>query len=144
MSFLSTVDLIDHQTGVDRSPAYLRRQKLTAKIDQQFALLADSGFGPTRHTWQKASDGSRVLVEKGIRLKRWWVKQADGKLILTVRYGSRPLQLAEGRNAILVVDEVQLAEVMYKMKAAVSAGEFDVLIESSVNGRKLVFKGKAK
>lgn len=144
MTFLSTVDLIDHQAAVDRSPTYLRRQKLIAKIDQQLALLADRGFRPTRHTWQKAADGSRVLVEKGISLKRWWVKQADGKLILTVRYGSKPLQLAEGRNAILVVDEVQLAEVMSKMKAAVSAGEFDVLIESSVNCRKLVFKGKAK
>lgn len=144
MSFLSTVNLINHQAAQDRSPAFMRRQKLVSKIDQQLALLADAAFKPTRQTWQKSADGSRVLVEKPIRLKPWWSRGANGKVVITVRYGSKPLQLADGCNAIELANEGQLFEVMTKLKDAVLLGEFDAVIESSVVGRKLVFKKTAK
>jgi hypothetical protein len=144
MTFLSTVNLISYQAAVDRSPAFQRRQKLVSKIEQQLALLSDAAFRPTRQIWQKAADGSLALVQKEVRLKPWWSKAANGKVVVTVRYGSKPLQLSDGCNAIELAEESQLPEVLTKLKEAVLLGEFDAVIESSVADRKLVVKKKDK
>ena len=34
------------------------------------------------------------------RIKRWWIEREDGSVHLTVRYGSKPLEFAKGKNAI--------------------------------------------
>ena len=64
--------------------------------------------------------------------------------MVTVRYGSKRLQLSDGCNAIELAEESQLPEVLTKLKEAVLLGEFDAVIEGSVAGRKLVFKRKDK
>ncbi|MFE2008994.1 DUF6641 family protein, partial [Pseudomonas guariconensis] len=71
------------------------------------------------------------------RIKRWWVANSDGTVQLTVRYGSKPLELAKGKNAIQCSDIKEISMVLGKVKEAVLNGELDAMLETvTVAGRK--------
>ncbi len=44
--------------------------------------------------------GIQRKVEVAKRVKRWWTASVDGRINLVVRYGSKPLEFAKGKNAI--------------------------------------------
>ena len=136
MSFLSNVTLSQYSGKELRNPAAMRRHKLSEKIEQQLKLVADPNYRPTKTVWNVAEDGSERLFEKPMRIKRWWVEKIDGTVLLTVRYGSRPLELAKGKNAIELADKQHLLDALTKLKAAVLIGEFDSLIENNLHVRR--------
>ena len=41
-----------------------------------------------------------TLVQRSERIRRWWSVKADGTVQLTMRYGSKPLELAKGKYAV--------------------------------------------
>ena len=46
-----------------------------------------------------------------------------------VRYGSKPLEFAKGKNAIELANEAEVADVLCKVREAAEDGELDALIE---------------
>ncbi len=60
----------------------------------------------------------------------FWVNET-GKLNLAVRYGSKVLELAKGKNAIELTTGDELIAVLAKLKDAVLAGELDTQIEAT-------------
>ena len=73
-----------------------------------------------------------------MRIKRWWVEKVDGTVLLTVRYGSRPLELAKGKNAIELASMEALELTLRNLKLAVLSGELDQVLlgQVSYGGRK--------
>jgi hypothetical protein len=138
MSFLSNVTLSQYSGKELRNPAAMRRHKLSEKIEQQLKLVADPNYRPTKTVWNVAEDGSERLFEKPMRIKRWWVEKVDGTVLLTVRYGSRPLELAKGKNAIELTSKEALELTLRNLKLAVLSGELDQLLLAQVRygGRK--------
>ena len=65
-------------------------------------------------------------------------------MLLTIRYGAKVLQLAEGKNAIELSSTNEVAEVLGKVRIAVLAGELDAEISAVLGLRKLVFEVKGK
>ena len=63
------------------------------------------------------------------RLKRWWVQSSDGKINLVIRYGSKLLEFAKGKNAIELNGEAEVLEVLAQMKEAADSGELDAILE---------------
>ena len=60
-----------------------------------------------------------------------------------VRYGSKPLEFAKGKNAIELANEAEVADTLRKVREAVELGELDVLIEQQAQfGRRLTLKNK--
>jgi hypothetical protein len=59
---------------------------------------------------------------------------------LTIKYGSKVLEIAKGKNAIEVTDGAQLLKALNHVKDAVIAGELDTQIESAANTVKARFK----
>jgi hypothetical protein len=143
MSFLSNVTLSQYSGKELRNPAAMRRHKLSEKIEQQLKLVADPNYRPTKIIWNVAEDGSERLFEKPMRIKRWWVEKVDGTVLLTVRYGSRPLELAKGKNAIELASEAEVGNTLRRLHEAVQLGELDELIEQQVRfGRQVTQKSK--
>ena len=52
------------------------------------------------------------------RVKRWWTASVDGKIDLVVRYISKSLEFAKGKNAIKVGTEAEVADVLAKVLEA--------------------------
>jgi hypothetical protein len=76
-------------------------------------------------------------VETQIQVKQWWFTTDAGKLAVSVRYGSKVLELIKGKYAIEVAHEKDLAKTLDVIKSAVLAGELDAQIATaSVNLRK--------
>ena len=78
-----------------------------------------------------AETGVRKSVEAQKRVKAWWFTGENGKLVLSLRYGSRVLELAKGKAAVEVTASKDLVPTLETLKAAVLAGELDAQIESA-------------
>ena len=136
MAVLNSFKFVSYQPINNSSAEATRRRKLVAKIDEQLALAANADYQPTKIKRVKDADGNVEKVEVAKRIKRWWSATADGKLNLTVRYGSKPIEFAKGKNAIELDSEEQVAATLLKVKDAVNAGEFDKLIDASLAASK--------
>src|SRR6056297_2500870 len=132
MSLLNSLKLVSFSPANNNTVEAQRRQKLIVKIDEQLALAANADYKPTIIKRVKDADGNVQKVEVEKRVKRWWSTTADGKINLTVRYGSKPIEFAKGKNAIELDGEEKVAATLLKVKEAVQAGEFDKLIETSL------------
>ncbi len=132
MTVLNSLKLVSFSPANNNTTEATRRRKLVAKIEEQLALAANADYQPTTIKRVKDADGNVEKVEVAKRIKRWWSATADGKVNLTVRYGSKPIEFAKGKNAIELDSEEQVAATLLKVKEAVNAGEFDKLIDASL------------
>ena len=132
MTVLSSFKFVSYQPNNNSSAEATRRRKLVAKIEEQLELAANADYQPTKIKRVKDADGNVERVEVAKRVKRWWSATADGKINLTVRYGSKPIEFTKGKNAIELDSEEQVAATLLKVKEAVQAGEFDKLIDASL------------
>ena len=77
-----------------------------------------------------------VGVEK--RVLRWWCMSTDGTVQLTVRYGSRVLELAKGMDAVELASADELVPVLEQFKAAAELGEMDDMVAAQLAKTKRV------
>jgi hypothetical protein len=132
MTLLNAFTLTRYETDNQLSPTLHRRRKLVAKIAEQIRYATDSEYQPTKQTWHKDAEGREQRVTVPKRVRRWWTVRSDGTVLLTVRYGSRALELAKGKNAIAVNSVKELPTVLKRLSEAVEAGEFDKLLDEQV------------
>ena len=74
-------------------------------------------------------------------MKAWWFVAENGKLVLSVRYGTKVLELAKGKVAVEVGGEKDLVPVLEVLKGAVLGGELDAQIEVAANRLRDGFRG---
>ena len=143
MSMLSTLNLVAFTPANPSNPVINRRKKLLAKLDEQIELATNPQFTPTKHKWVTDSEGNQKKIEVAKRVKRWWMASSNGKVNLVIRYGTKPLEFAKGKNAIELDSEADVAETLRKVRDAVDAGELDALIEQQAQfGRRVTQKSK--
>ena len=143
MTVLDTLNFVAFKPLANNNPIAIRRRKLIAKIDEQLQLASDKDYTPTQHKWITDADGNQKKVEVAKRVKRWWTASVDGKINLVVRYGSKPLEFAKGKNAIELVSEGEVADTLRKVREAAELGELDALIEKQAQfGRRVTQKNK--
>ena len=138
MSCISSVTLSVYTPNTQSSPIVRRRDKLAFKVEEQLKLAVDSTYKPTKIVWNTDSNGNQHKVEQPKRIKRWWIEHTDGTVQLTVRYGSKALEFAKGKNAIVLKCKEDVEPTLRKLKLAVLAGEFDNMLEQQVGvGRRI-------
>ena len=114
----------------------VRRNKLVRRLWEQMELAkaqqAGTHFAPIKFRSIADPDtGIRRQVEMPKRVKPWWFVTDTGKLVLSVRYGTKVLELAKGKVAVEVGVEKDLVPTLELIKRAVEAGELDVQIEAA-------------
>lgn len=123
-----------------------RRNKLIAHLQEQLEMVRAETEGKAytvnKRKWLRNDDGSKVAVEVSKRLKAWYSTQANGSVLLTVRYGSKPIEFEKGKAAIVVKSRDDLLVLIPKLIAAVEAGDFDSYI-NSVTKQRIVGKKSA-
>ncbi len=138
MSFLDALKLVEFKPQHASGAVFVRRRKLADKIAQQINLASDAAYAPTKIVTVKDENGNEQRREVAKRIKRWWVTNADGSVQLTVRYGSKPIEFAKGKNAIELSSASEIVPTLTAISDAVMNGELDAaLAVSSVFGRKL-------
>ena len=112
----------------------LRRNKLAKRLWEQIELAKAQGagthFAPIKlRSIVDPETGLRRQVEVAKRVKQWWFVADTGNLALSVRYGTKVLELAKGKVAVEVGSEKDLVPTLELIKRAVEAGELDAQIE---------------
>jgi hypothetical protein len=65
------------------------------------------------------------------RVRQWWFVSDTGKVCLQVRYGTRVLELAKGKNSIDVGTNAELLGVLETVRKCVELGELDAQIDAA-------------
>jgi hypothetical protein len=144
MTVIAKLKLVSSKKERIVSPIVARRNKLAGKIEEQllFATAQRDGqiYAPKRlkNIVDKAT-GERKTVEATKRIKEWYWTNSTGKIHLSVRYGSKTLELAKGKNAIELNSGDELLATLVTLKDAVIAGELDDAIAQASDKLKAGF-----
>ena len=136
MSALSGLKLVAAKRPQTAAPAVVRRAKLAGLLEEQMELVRANAAGTTyspirvRSVLDKAT-GLRSSVQHAKRVKQWWFVADTGRVCLQVRYGTRVLELAKGKNSIDVGTNAELLTVLETVKKCVELGELDTQIEAA-------------
>jgi len=136
MNTLAKLKLVNSKRSRTVSPTVHRRNKLIAKIAEQIDLATAQNEGrlyaPKRlKTVTNADTGERRTIETTKRVKEWFWTTDSGKINFSVRYGSKVIELAKGKNAVEVANRGELIDSLTLIKDAVLAGELDAQISAA-------------
>jgi len=145
---MSTLDGLKLTTA--KKPTHIpaivfRRNKLSSKLWEQIQL-AKSHIDGTPFVVKKfrsvvdKETGLRKQVEMPKRIREWWFRNDAGKVCVSVKYGTKVIELAKGKHSVEVESAQALVKALELVKQAVEAGELDTQIETASGALKLGFK----
>ena len=144
MSTLAQLKLTAQSKPAQMSSVQERRNKLAKRVWEQIELAKAQAQG-TQYTPIKfrtvtdSETGARKQIETTKRVKQWWFTADNGKLALSVRYGTKVLELAPKKFAVEIATNKDLVTTLELIKGAVLNGELDNAIDSAAVKLKLGF-----
>ena len=96
MSGLKAFNIVAMPKNLHSDPILKRRGKMLAQLEQQLSLANDAGYMLIVQKWKRNAEGVKELVE---HRKRWWLTDVAGDTLFVMRYGSRPLEIDNGKTA---------------------------------------------
>jgi len=138
MSTLAQLKLTAQSKPAQMSAIQQRRNKLVKRVWEQMELAKaqtqGSHYAPTKfRTVTDSATGARKQVETSKRVKQWWFTTETGKLALSIRYGSKVLELAPKKFAVELASDKDLVATLELIKTAVLNGELDTAIDLAAN-----------
>jgi hypothetical protein len=145
MSTLSTLKLVAVKKPTHMPAIVIRRNKLSSKLWEQIQLAKSQVDGtPFVVTKYKSivdkETGLRKQVEMPKRIKPWWFQSEQGKVCVSVKYGSWTIELAKGKPSVEVASAQDLIKTLETIKTAVEVGELDTQIETASASLRSGFK----
>ena len=145
MSALTSLKLVCAKKPTNIPPVVLRRNKLSAKLWEQIELARGQTTGKPfvvikNRTIKDSETGLRKVVEVPKRLRPWWWISESGKVCVSVRYGSKVLELSKGKSAVEVASPEDLIKTLETVRSAVEAGDLDAQIEAASGVLKAGFR----
>ena len=139
--------LIVNAQADQKTPMVVRRSKLTGKVDLQIALAKaqteGADFAATRKkTVIDRETGLKKRVDAAMTVRPWWWTNQAGAVVLGLRYGSKPIEIAKGKNAIEVGSIDNLVDTLLAVREAIVTGELDAQIEAASGAVRAGFKKK--
>lgn len=136
MSTLEKLKLVAEKKPKHIAPVQQRRNKLIHRLWEQIELaksqIDGTEFIVKRYRSVKDQEtGLRKQVEIPKRIRPWWFVAGNGKVCVTVRYGSATLELAKGKNSVEVENPQDLVKALETLKQAVEIGELDQQIDQA-------------
>ena len=132
---LNTLKFTDAKRPKNQPPMVQRRNKLISKLWEQIELAKSKHSGKDfvvkRYKNVKDLEGNIKSIEKPKRIKPWWFTSSTGTLCINVFYGSKVLELANGKTAIEATNLENVIEVLELLKREAEIGTFDEAIEAA-------------
>jgi hypothetical protein len=144
VSALAALKLTAAKKPSQLAPIVQQRNKLAKRIWEQIELAKAQANGGTftskRLKSVKDGDGIRKTIEVAKRIKQWWFVSDSGKLCLSIRYGSKLLELSKGKSAVELASGEDIVRTLEVVQTAVMSGELDAQIESASGSLRAGFK----
>jgi hypothetical protein len=91
-------------------------------------------------TVKNIDTGTSETIAVNKRIRPWWFNSDTGSLCVTIKYGTKVIELAKGKPSIEVADKDQLISTLELVKIAVEAGELDQQIDQASGALRSNFK----
>jgi hypothetical protein len=145
MSALNSLKLVAVKKPRNIPAIVTRRNKLSSKLWEQINLAKSQMDGKPfivmkYRSVKDPATGLRKQVEVPKRIKPWWFQSEQGKVCVSVKYGSWTIELAKGRPSVEVASGEELVNALTAIKQAVEAGELDQQIEIASSSLRSGFK----
>ena len=145
MSALNSLKLVAVKKPRNIPAIVTRRNKLSSKLWEQINLAKSQMDGKPfvvmkYRSVKDPATGLRKQVEVPKRIKPWWFQSEQGKVCVSVKYGSWTIELAKGKPSVEVSSGEELVNALTAIKQAVEAGELDSQIEIASNSLRSGFK----
>jgi hypothetical protein len=134
---LSSLKVINAVKQVANDSTQFRREKLCKKLDEQINLAIAVSEGNTytvkrQRNIKDKDSGLTTTVEVNKRVRQWWFVNRDtNKVALQLRYGTKVIEFAKGKNAIEVNSGEELITTLQKLRTATMNGELDECINTA-------------
>ena len=134
---LSSLKVINAVKQVTNDSTQFRREKLCKKLDEQINLAVAVSEGNTytvkrQRNIKDKDSGLTTTVEVNKRVRQWWFVNRDtNKVALQLRYGTKVIEFAKGKNAIEVNSGEELITTLQKLRTATMSGELDEIITTT-------------
>lgn len=146
MSILKTLKLTAATRNAPLTSEQVLRAKLIDYLNEQKALaeaeIGGTAFSATKRVTRTNEAGEKVRVDAPRHVRKGWFTDAQGKMFFQIRYGSKPLELAKGMNAVEVENLAELPSMIVSIIDAINAGELDVQAKAANADRKTQRKTK--
>lgn len=86
-------------------------------------------------------DGQRQATTKQQAVRPWWKSDPAGQVVMSIKFGAKPLEFEKGKAGIVVPSKDKLLGVIDTLISAVRAGELDDLFSQAAKTGSI---GKAK
>jgi hypothetical protein len=145
MSALNSLKFVSAKRPTQLPEIQVRRNKLGRAIWSQIQLASalQRGEHYTEKRFRTVRDkhtGETKNVELNRRIRQMWFTSENGRVCLQIRYGSKVLEFAKGKNAIEVNSADELINALTTLKTAIEAGELDSQLNTAADLVKERFK----
>lgn len=127
------------------SPITHRRRNLVEKLQHQIGCVKAKQEGRDHFVSTvrtvKNDAGVKAQIERTQKIRPWWFRGTDGKVVFEVRYANKRIELAKGKTGIEVDGMDRLIPVIELVIQAVESGELDKALGlASTNFRSQISK----
>jgi len=143
MAHLSKLKFSDKQRSQVKMTVEERlRHKLIDRLKEQKELaeadLSGNALVRTRYKMIKDEEtGETKRVQVPRLMRRWWWQDETDAVLLELRYGNKPIVIADNKNAIEVGAMDKLPKVIDMVIEAVLAGELDKVLKAALGERRV-------
>lgn len=92
----------------NNDPVQQRRTKFITKLEEQKLLLQDPNHVRTVQRWTKV-DGERQATTKQQAVRPWWKTDPSGQVVMSIKFGAKPIEFEKGKAGIAVSSKDQAA-----------------------------------
>jgi hypothetical protein len=145
MSTLNTLKLVTSVKPEQMPDVVKRRYKLGNKLWEQIQMarcqFLNEPFNITKMKTVKNIDtGLNETIAVTKRIRPWWFNSSTGSLCVTIKYGTKVIELAKGKPSIELPNQEELISTLELVKKAVEAGELDQQIDQASGALRSNFK----
>ena len=136
-SVLESLKLVNAVRENSFDVVLIRRQKMTTKIKEQIEMAKcfKNGAKYDVKRVRKERDelsGELMTIESSKRLRQMWFTNAEsGKICIQLRYSSKVIDLAKGKNSVEVASASELVTALEALLKATEVGELDTQLASA-------------
>lgn len=136
-SVLGSLKLVNAVRENSLDVVLIRRQKMTTKIKEQIEMAKCFKNG-TKYEVKRVRkerdelSGELITIESSKRLRQMWFTNAEsGKICIQLRYSSKVIDLAKGKNSVEVASASELVSALEALLKATEVGELDTQLASA-------------
>ena len=136
MGYLEGLKVVTAVKSHKLPPILLKRSRVIDKLLIQLECAKAKSDGREHFNKQirtvKSDTGEKTQVEHVLKVRQWWYRNSDGRLVFEVRYANKTIELAKGKTGIEVENLATLIPAIELLIKAVENGELDKSLDAVV------------